>query len=987
MLNNYQKLNNLTGWLIFLISTAVYVLTVEPTASFWDAGEFIACAYKLQVPHPPGAPLFLLIGRIFALFTSDVTKVAVLVNMVSVVSSGFTVLFLFWTITLLTKKLAVDYNNPTTGETIAIIGSGIIGSLAFTFSDSFWFSAVEAEVYAMSSFFTAFVFWAILKWETKAEEPDSDKWLVLIAYMMGLSIGVHLLNLVTVPALGLVYYFKKYKPTRNGLILTIVISCIIIVVILVGVIPGLPSIAGQFEIFFVNSLGLPFNTGIIVFTLLFLGAIIYGIHYSIKEQKKMLNTILLSLVFILIGYASYGIIVIRSNYNPPIDENNPENVISFVSYLKREQYGDRPLLRGPLFTAGYPIDAEKGAPLYRKDSEKGEYVVYDYKMKYEYDPKHITLFPRAYSTQGHHVEAYGQWMKLRPGRKPTFWQDKSFMLNYQIGFMYLRYFGWNFVGRQSDIQDAGVLWPTQSAKGMPEILKNNKGRNNFFALPLILGIVGMIFHFIRKEKDAWVVMTLFIMTGLAIVVYLNQPPVEPRERDYTFAGSFYAFCIWIGMGVFFLSDLLKKYLSSEVLRPTLVTLICLIVPGIMAAQGWDDHDRSNRYHAVDSAKNLLNSCAPNAIIFTGGDNDTFPLWYVQEVEGFRTDVRVCNLSLLNTDWYIDQMKRQAYDSEPLPISLEFDDYIQGKNDQVYFVERPKYSTGINLAGYLQLVKSENPEVRQESGRSGDFYTIFPSKNFFLDIDKEAVIGSGAVPDTLHGLILDRLSWNINASTLEKKDLVILDMIVTNNWKRPIYFSTTLSGANFLNLKEYTQLEGLAHRLLPVKYPAGSQGFVNSTVMYDRMMNNFHWRELDNPKVYYDENYLRFPVNARSQFYRLAAQLYAEGKKEKSLEVIRHCYTVMPDATIPYDLATPPFINLLFKLDQDEWALEIANTMATRSLELVEFYRKNKYPAGRDYDVNFYILDHIIRALKEAGKTQEAAKYEEQLMKFSSFFRQ
>ncbi len=985
--SNYSKLNNLLGWLVFIFATAVYVLTIEPTASFWDCGEFIACSYKLQVPHPPGAPFFLLIGRIFSLLASDVTQVAFWINMVSALSSSFSVLFLFWTITLIARKFAKDYQNPTLGEKIAIFGSGVVGSLAFTFSDSFWFSAVEAEVYAMSQFFTAFVFWAILKWETKAEQIGADKWLLLIAYTIGLSIGVHLLNLLAIPALAFVYYFKKYDITRVGVISTFLISGVIIVVVLSGIIPGLPSLAGTFEIFFVNSLGLPFNSGIIFFGILFLSALVFGIVYSIKNQKYILNLSLLGLTFILIGYASYGIILVRSNFDPPIDENDPENVISFVSYLKREQYGDRPIFKGPLFTAGYPIDVEKGSALYRKDSASGQYVVYDYKMNYIYDPKHVTLFPRAYSTQPHHVEAYRSMMNLREGKKPSFWQDKGYMFSYQIGHMYLRYLGWNFIGRASDIQDSDVLWPWDHfKKDLPEYLKNNKARNNFFLLPFILGVVGFVYLFSKSRKDGIVVSLLFIFTGLAIVVYLNQPPVEPRERDYTFAGSFYAFAIWIGLGVFFIADLMEKIIKSESTRSAISFILCLSVPAIMGQQGWDDHDRSNRFYSVDSAKNLLNSCAPNAILFTGGDNDTFPLWYVQEVEGFRTDVRVCNLSLLNTDWYIKQMKQQAYESEPLPISLNFENYIQGKNDQIYFVEKPQYKSGINLAGYIQLVKTDNPEIRQESGR-GDYYTTLPSKNLYLNIDKNAVLATGAVPDTLRGQVLDRLAWNIGTNTLEKKDLIILDMIVTNNWKRPIYFSTTLSGSNFLNLKDYTQLEGLAHRLMPIKYPNASQGFVYDKVMYDNMMKNFFWRELDNPNVYYDENYFRMTVNSRSQFYRLASTLYNNGEIEKAKEVAEHCFKVMPDDPITYDIATPPFIQIFFKTGNEKMAMDIANKMGNRAIENLEYYKREKIPYGRDYELNFYILDSIIRALKEGGKAKEAAKYEEVLMSYSYLFNQ
>ncbi len=981
---NYHKINNITGWVVFAIATAVYVLTLEPTASFWDCGEFIACSYKLQVPHPPGAPLFLLIGRIFSFFAAgDVTRVAFWVNMVSALSSSFTILFLFWTISLLAKKVLKYQEDPNTGKLISIMGASIVGSLAFTFTDSFWFSAVEAEVYAMSSFFTAFVLWAILKWEEQSEQQDSDKWLILIAYMMGLSIGVHLLNLVAVPALGYVYYFRKYpNTTRKGIIVTFLISAAIIVVVLEGIIPGLPSLAGKFELFFVNDVNTPFGTGIVVFVAIVIGAIIYGFRYSVKNQKYLLNTALLSLIFILIGYISYGLILVRSNFNPPIDENDPENIISFVSYLKREQYGDRPLLSGPYFTAGYPIAAEQGAPLYRKDEKSGKYIIYDYKMKYKYDPKHMGIFPRAHSTQQNHAEVYKEKMGLKGGKRPTKIQDLKYMFTYQIGHMYFRYFLWNFSGRESDVQDALSQNPWDYFKKLPSDMAGNRGRNNYFWLPLILGLLGIVYHFNKNKKDASIIAMFFFFTGLAIILYLNQPPVEPRERDYTYTGSFMAYCIWIGFGVLFLAEALQKIIKDDKLRPIIATLLGLIVPGILAAQNWDDHNRSGRYHSVDSAKNLLNSCAKNAILFTGGDNDTFPLWYVQEVEGFRTDVRVCNLSLLNTDWYISQMKRKAYDSEPLPISLEYENYIQGKNDQVYFMERPGLQNGINLQNYIKLVKADDPYVKEDRGE-GQVLTIIPSKNLFMPINKSQAMA--AVPAKYHAFIVDSLKWNIGTQALEKQALIILDMIANNNWKRPIYFSTTLAGSNYINLKEYTQLEGLTQRLLPVKVPGNPQGWVDTDLMYTNMTKNFFWRGLDDTDVYYDENFLRFPMGTRTQFYKLASTLFNEGKTEKAKQAVLYCLKVMPDNCIRFDFTVPPFIVILLKTGEEKKAMEIANLMGNRCIEDLAFYTKNKVPFNRDYEMCFYILDQIQRALKEAGKVKEGEKYEKALMEYSNRF--
>jgi hypothetical protein len=982
-MSNYFKTNNIIGWIVFAIATAVYVLTLEPTASFWDCGEFIACSYKLQVPHPPGAPLFLLIGRLFSLFAGgDVTQVAFWVNMVSALSSSFTILFLFWTITLLAKKVLKYKEAPDTGKLISIMGAGIVGSLAFTFTDSFWFSAVEAEVYAMSSFFTAFVLWAILKWEEQEEEADSIKWLILIAYMMGLSIGVHLLNLVAVPALGYVYYFKKYpQTTTKGLIYTFLISAVIIVFVLEGIIPGLPSLAGSFELFFVNNLSTPFGTGIIIFAALLIGAIIFGFRYSVKKNNQLLNTALLSLTFILIGYASYGLILVRSNFNPPIDENDPENIISFVSYLKREQYGERPLFRGPYFTAGYPIDSERGDPLYRKDEVSGKYVIYDYKTKYTYDPKHMGIFPRAHSTQQNHVEVYRQKMNLKPGKRPTKLQDLQYMFNYQIGHMYFRYFLWNFSGRESDQQDALSLNPWDSFKDVPADIANNKARNNYFWIPLVLGLIGIIYHFNQNKKDAAIIALFFFFTGLAIILYLNQPPVEPRERDYTYTGSFMAFSIWIGFGVLFISDILQKIIANNTVRPIIATVIGLMAPAILAAQNWDDHDRSGRYHSVDSAKNLLNSCAKNAILFTGGDNDTFPLWYVQEVEGFRTDVRVCNLSLLNTDWYISQMKRKAYDSEPLPISMEFKDFIQGKNDQAYVVERPGLEKGINVQSYIKLLKENNSFVKENNGRQE--YTILPSKTLFLPVNRQ--VAASVVPAQFQEYIVDTLKWTITSQALEKQALIILDMIATNNWKRPIYFSTTLSSSNYLNLKEYTQLEGLAQRLLPAKLPGSPQGWIDTDLMYKNMTQNFFWRGMDDAGVYYDENYLRFPMSTRTQFYKLASALYNEGKKEEAKAAVLFCLKVMPPNVIPYDFTVPPFISILLKTGEEKKGLEIATNMGDKCIADLAYFSKNNVPYNRDYEMCFYILDQIQRSLKESGKDKEADKYEKALLQYSSKF--
>ena len=983
---NYTKINNITGWLVFLIATTVYILTLEPTGSFWDCGEFISTSYNLSIPHPPGAPLFLLLGRVFSFFAmGDTTKVAYWINMCSALSSSFTILFLFWTITMLAKKIVKpsESSQYSTAQIVAIMGSGIVGSLAFAFSDSFWFSSEEAEVYAMSSFFTAIVFWVILKWEAKVGEPGADRWLLLLAYLVGLSIGVHLLNLVALPAIAFVYYFKKYNPTPLGIAITFVISAVLIVAVMSGIITGLPSIASGFEVFFVNSMGLPFGSGIIIFGLLLLGGLIFGLLYSIRTRKALLNISLLSVLFILIGYSTYGIIVIRSQFNPTIDMNDPENIMTFTSYLKREQYGDRPLLKGPVYTAykaeyGKDFIAKNEAPLYRKT--EGEYKIYDYKKSYEYDKKYTMLLPRMYSTQPQHIEEYKRIMNIKGDRKPTFGENIGYMIKHQIGFFWGRYFLWNFVGRAGSDYGSGSLTISDwSGKGVPSLLLKDKARNNYYMLPLFLGLLGVVFHFMRDVKNASIVGMFFFFTGIAIVIYLNQPPIEPRERDYTHVGSFYAFSIWIGLGVLFIYDALIKVLKNSVAAPALATLLGLIVPGIMVAQGWDDHDRSKRYHSVDSAVNLLNSCAPNAILFTGGDNDTYPLWYAQEVEKIRTDVRVCNLSLLNTDWYINQMTRKAYLSQPLPITLKEDSYFSGTNDMIYYVEEPKYSEGISLQKYIKLVNEKSRLVTQYSS-TGESYSIYPSKNFIVPVDKEKIKAQGIVDTSMYEYIVDRLAWNVNANSLDKKSLIILDMIANNNWERPIYFSTTLSGEDYLNLREYMQLEGLAYRLLPVKVPGARNGWINSRIMYDNMMKRFAFRNLDDSTIFYDENYLRFPANARNQYHALAGQLLAEGNTEKAKEVLNYSLTMIPDKGIPYDYYIPSYISLLYKVGEDKKAEEIVQTMSSRALEMLEYMDKNRMNTqSRDYQLQLAYLDQIVNSLREAGKTEEASKYYEKLL--------
>jgi len=808
---NFKKLNIITGWLVFLVATVTYVLTLEPTTSFWDCGEFIASAFKLEVGHPPGAPFFMIISRFFSLFAfGDLTQVAKMINLQSALSSSFTILFLFWSITHLAKKLIVKVSDSTEldlGQTIAIVGSGVVGALAYTFSDTFWFSAVEAEVYAMSSLFTAAVFWAILKWENEADEPNANRWIVLIAYLMGLSIGVHLLNLLAIPAIVLVYYFKKYKFSVKGLLISIITSFILVVVLMYGIIQGLVILGTKFELIFVNSIGLPFSYGFIIYLILLVIGAVAGIYFSHKYKKPILNTIIVSFTVILIGYSSFAMIMIRSTANPPMDENNPENAFNLQSYLNREQYGDTPLIYGEYYNAEPTEKVDNYT--YIQGAEKYEKITKT-NPTYIYDKKFCTIFPRMFSSTSSHISAYKEWgdITIPDTQKPSFISNIKYFVQYQIGHMYLRYFMWNFSGRQNDEQGHGGYTKGNWITGinfidalrlgpqtdLPDSVKEHKSRNKYFLLPFILGLIGLIYAYSNHKKDFWVVFALFFMTGIAIVLYLNQTPYQPRERDYAYAGSFYAFSIWIGLSVLAIFDGLRRIKDSKV-QAIIAVVVTIIIPFQMAAQNWDDHNRSGRYTARDFAVNYLNSCEKNAILFTYGDNDTFPLWYAQEVEGVRTDIRVVNLSLLSTDWYIDQMCRKAYESDTLPISFTPEQYVQGKRDISPLYDVPEYlfdekfDANFNffkdkyIAAYTSFMgiieKSKFPELHiadYKLLKDNGYNSITPLK-FFTIVntlsESATAIKYNVDLDTISGLkiVTDKLMKEISESYVPLKDVI------------------------------------------------------------------------------------------------------------------------------------------------------------------------------------------------------------------------
>ncbi|MBI5218059.1 MAG: DUF2723 domain-containing protein [Bacteroidia bacterium] len=1113
-MKKFKLINNVTGWIVFFLSSLVFILTMEPTASFWDCGEFIATCFKLEVGHPPGSPLFMIMGRFFTLFAAgDVTVVPVTVNIMSALVSGGAVLFTFWSITHLARKMIIKEGEEIVlGNIIAVMGSGFVGAMAFCFADSFWFSAVEGEVYASSSFFTAIVVWAIFKWENAAHEKYSNRWLILCAYLMGLSIGVHLLNLLTIPALVFVYYFKKYNVTRMGVIKASIASVLILIFIMYGIIPYTVKIASWFELLFINGFGMPYSSGMIIWCLV-LAAIICGLLYwSLKKKKVLLNTIMLCIAFIVLGYSSVIMIVVRSNANPPLDENNPENAFSLLSYLNREQYGDRPLFYGQYYNA--PVDRQnpynEGDPNYVQLN--GRYEIADYKMSYNYDSRFMTIFPRMWSPSKDHVSAYKQWGDIKgtpiqitnnQGKqetvnKPTFGENLRYFFRYQVGFMYFRYFLWNFSGRQNDIQGHGGIlkgnWITGipfidnaligPQKNLPESMKHNKGTNKYYLLPLILGITGLIYNYRKTKKDFWIVMLLFFFTGLAIVLYLNQYPYQPRERDYSYAGSFYAFAFWIGLGVVPLFNLLKKRIPVLV-SAVAVSLVCtLLVPGIMAKENWDDHDRSNRYTSHDFAYNYLMSCAPNAIIFTNGDNDTFPLWYAQEVEGIRTDVRVVNLSLFNTDWYIEQQKRKAYDSDPIPTTMSYEHYMQGQRDIVFLVDDKnsfldeKYSKNkafeaqymifyeqlqkilerskfpeqhkadyekilkgykfMNLIRFKSLVNNlaqknmiEKYSLNEEAIKgiktqtdkfieavANEYVPVeaavnfimnnktnkqlkendqeyCPTKKFSIPTDYEKVVKNGTVNPKDRKKIIPSIDWSLNKSYIMKAEMMVLDILATNKWERPIYFAITVGSDSYMNLEPYFQLEGFAYRLVPIKTTNkdGQLGRVASEIMYNNMMNKFKWGNMNDPTVYLDENNVRMIMNLRNNFARLADQFIDENKLDSAMKVLDRCEELIPDKIINYNYFNMGIADAYYraskidkngtllkddnKMEKDGKiskpnALEKANEMVKRLADItvndLNYYFSvgPEYAQGVDYEKrrSMMVMQELVRMTKQ-----------------------
>lgn len=1009
-MKNFKKVNNLLGWLVFAIATTVYFLTLEPTASWWDCGEYIATAYKLQVGHPPGAPLFQLLGRFFSMFAmGDTENVAIMVNAMSALSSSFTILFLFWTITMLARKLIVPNadDSMSMGQSIAVLGAGLVGSLAYTFSDSFWFSAVEGEVYAMSSFFTAVVFWAILRWEEVADHRTGYRWLLLIAFIMGLSIGVHLLNLLAIPAIVYVYYYKRYKTTTKGFLLAGIISLLILTVIMYVIIPGIVDLAGGFELFFINSLGMPFNSGIIIYFLLIVGAIIFGLIYSKSKDKTALNTSILALTFILIGYSSFFMLVIRANANTPINENAPKDAISLLSYLNREQYGTWPIFSGQYYNAPV-VEHGDGNPVYMRDDASGKYIVKDDRKGTVpiYDERFTTIFPRMWSDQKpEHIRLYKHFgnVKGTPIRvtksggeseviyKPTFGENLRFFFTYQVSHMYLRYFMWNFAGRQNDIESQGEIdhgnWISGigfidamrlgDQNNLPDSMKN-PARATFFFLPLILGLLGFVFQLNRNNKDTWVVAMLFLLTGFAIIIYLNQQPLQPRERDYAYAGSFYAFTIWIGLGVLALYNGLQKLMSNKTMAAGIVTVVALVaVPTVMANQGWEGHNRSGKFASRDFARMYLESCEPNAILFTNGDNDTFPLWYVQEVEGIRTDVRVVNYMLSSGDWYVDQMGRKVYESNKLPLSISQDFYSKKANYTPVF---ERLDTA-ELHDAIEFIKdpSKGSKVPLQNGEWIDY---LPAKHLTYRVDKDAVVKSGTVDAADRDKIVDVIEWNVTQSGLFRNDLMLLDLIATNNWERPIYFANPSSISKVFNVDKYCHLEGVVYRFKPTPAADYRQrvGGVNTDRTYEVLMNDqVRWGRLNEADVVVDRESSRNSGMAKQNYVLLAQALLNEGKYDSAVAAMDRGIEFFPNDKFPFDVYMLPWAEYYYQAGAMEKGNQVVKILADRYSQDLTYYNSlsDKYNSYYEEDIQnaMAVLQRLTQMTKQHKQTELSAEVE------------
>ncbi len=1006
----FNLINRITAFVVFAVSAFVYLSTMEPTASFWDCGEFIASSYKLEVGHPPGNPVFQLIARAFTFF-GDEQSAAVLINAMSALCSALTIMFLYLTIVHLGRRLnekkygtAADGKSPqawSASRLASVIGSGVVGAMIYCFSDTFWFSAVEAEVYAMSSLFTAVVFWAMLKWEEQADTEYADRWIVLISLLMGLSIGVHLLNLLTIPALVFIYYYRKYEPTMKKSILVFLLSCVILAVILYGIIPYLPKIAAWFDLLFVNVFGLGFNSGAATFMVLLLALCLWLIFWSYKHEKTLLNTISLCFTMIVIGYSVFAVIIIRSSANTPTNENQPDNPFALVSYIGREQYGSAPLVYGPGFDSPYDLTAHD---YYTKLGDK--YYKAQGPIEAEYRSEGKMLFPRMWGSDDNSKAFYqlytnGKTKKIPGGgTMPYFSDNLAFFFDYQINWMYMRYFMWNFVGRQNDLQgyfpgdpylgnwESGIGFIDKARLGDqsegPDYLVNSESKNHYYFLPLILGLIGLFYQLSNDKRNWWIVLLLFLLTGLAIVVYLNQTPYQARERDYAYAGSFYAFAIWTGLAVMAIYNFLRDELKSAkfmntVAAAVVISVICLAVPVQMACQNWDDHDRSGRYTSRDMAENYLQSCGPNAILITHGDNDTFPLWYIQEVEGVRTDVRVYNTSLGQTDWYIDQMKCKQYDSDPLPISLDRKDYLMGMNDFVQII--PNLSQRASVKQVMELFK--NPKL----GYDTEFgvQKFFPTRKMYIPVNAENALKCGLVSEEELDSVPEYIEINIpeGKNNLTKVELVILDILANYDWSRPICM-VQMGGDVNIGLKDYLRYDGFVYTFVPLKGPMSlaDAGRTDTDLMYDRLMRGYKLESLAADGIHIDyQNLTTFNgvMSIRNIFTQTARKMFEEGDSARTEELLDRMQQVMRQDYFPLNSSLIPSYNtaavfdaieLYYKCGAREKADKLAMEMNDEIMDSISLFMKSEsasaYNALTD---NLYILSYLYNVVKAYGSEE------------------
>ncbi|MDT3404390.1 glycosyltransferase family 117 protein [Mucilaginibacter terrae] len=1023
---NYTKTNNLFGWLTFLIAAVTYTLTLEPSTSFWDCGEFIACIYRLQVAHQPGAPLFTMIGKAFSLLSfGDATKVAFWTNMASAIASAATILFLFWSITMLARKIVVKKGEEITStHTILIIGAGLVGALAYTFSDTFWFSAVESEVYAQSSMFTAIVFWAILKFDAHADEPHADRWIIFIAYIMGLSIGIHLLNLLVIPVIALIIYFRRAKEVKtSGTIWAFVVGIVVLGLVLWGIIQFTVKGAAYADLLFVNTLGFSFNSGAIVFYLLVIITLVAGIYYSVttsfgaliaavvafvlaltisggiigflaagavlaileyvlkvREKRYTLNMVLISTVFIMLGYSSFVMIVVRAKAGTNLNNSDPQDAFALNSYLNRDQYGETPLVYGQYFDAK-AIDQTDGATIYRRGTTK--YEVAGKKMKTTYD--HNTLFPRIFDADAQKANFYREWLQMSPEETPNMKQNLGFFFSWQVMQMYNRYFLWNFWGRSNDMDgqndsngtDGNWYSGLNFNKPLPYSVTQSKAYNRLFALPFLIGVLGLIFHFQRNKRDAGVVAVLFFFTGLAIVLYLNQNPLQPRERDYAYVGSFYVFAIWIGFGVLFIADILSKFLNRKT-AGIIATAICLLgAPVLMGFQEWDDHDRSTKMTPHDMAANYLNSCAPNAILFTYGDNDTYPLWYAQEVENIRPDVRIVNLSLLGTDWYIRQMKQKMNESAPLPITMPNEKFAAGVRDIVYWSDQMDVKDTVELKEVFDFITSNNPDamVQYENGMKMNY---LPTKQFKITINPDQVVQTGTVPASQKDQIVPAMEWKFNSNYVTKDNLALIDILAHNNWKRPVYFAITVGNDNMMGMDKYMHDEGFVYHLQPLKTDtaANAPEPTNTLVMYNNMMTKYKWGNMKTAKYLDHESVTMFFPIIQKQFNNMIANLQKEGHNDLAIKALNRYEEVMPDNIQYGEIALRKFYLLqnAYQLNQtqlaNKWTAQL-DDFIKNSLD----YNYEVMQGGsgsinqRDLQLGMYMLNGMVEMTKTYKQTE------------------